>query len=245
MTATEMMADANLAGGLVVCVGADLELVTVLNAHDAFVVHVLSRDLKEVAAMRAFLRRKGWYGRVSVDRLEGDRLPHTDNLVNLFIDTGDEPGLTKDEILRVLSPKGVAFIHSKEVPSQTKGWTKIGKPWPKAMDEWAHYLHDPTGNPVAEDDLVKPPRQLQWVSDPQWARHHEHMASMNALVSSGGRLFFICDEGPKVSMLHPPQWKLTARDAFNGLLLWQRSIDVWLNHLHPLKRTTKRRPKPS
>jgi len=235
MTTTEMMADANLAGGLVVCVGADLELVTALNAHDALVVHVLSRDLTEVAAMRAFLRRKGWYGRVSVDRLEGDRLPHTDNLVNLFIDTGDEPGLTEDEILRVLTPKGVAFVHRKELPSQTKGWTKIRKPWPKAMDEWTHYLHDPTGNPVAEDDLVKPPRQLQWVSDPQWARHHEHLASMNALVSSGGRLFFICDEGPKVSMLHPPQWKLTARDAFNGLLLWQRSIDVWLNHLHPLK----------
>ncbi|MHC4406279.1 MAG: outer membrane protein assembly factor BamB family protein [Planctomycetota bacterium] len=112
---------------------------------------------------------------------------------------------------------------------------KISKPWPKAMDEWTHYLPNPSGNPVAEDDLVKPPKQLQWVGDPEWARHHEHMASMNALVSSGGRLFFICDEGPKVSMLHPPQWKLTARDAFNGLLLWQRSIDDWLNHLHPLK----------
>ncbi|MHC4404786.1 MAG: hypothetical protein ACYTG0_34485, partial [Planctomycetota bacterium] len=125
-----MMADANLAGGLVVCIGADPELVTALNAHDAFVVHVLSRDVNEVAAMRAFVRSKGWYGCVSVDCLEGDRLPHTDNLVNLFIDNGDEPRLTEDEILRVLTPKGVAFIHGKDVSSQTKGWMKISKPWP-------------------------------------------------------------------------------------------------------------------
>ena len=235
MTATEMIADANLAGGLVVCIGADSELVTALNAHDALVIHVLSRDVNEVTAMRAFLRGKGWYGRVSVDRLAGDGLPYADNLVNLLIDNGDGPGLTEEEILRVLAPKGVAFLLGKEDSTQPNGWTRLIKPWPKAMDEWTHYLHNPAGNPVAEDDLVRPPRQLQWVSDPPWARHHEHMASMNALVSSGGKLFSICDEGPKVSMLHPPQWKLTARDAFNGLPLWQRSIDDWLDHLHPLK----------
>jgi len=231
MTATEMMADANLAGGLVVSIGADRELVTALNAHDAFVVHVLSRDVDEVAAMRAFLRSKGWYGRVSVDRLEGDRLPYADNLVNFVVASG-KCQVAGEEITRVLAPGGVAvFLNRKS----KIGNRKRVKPWPEAMDEWTHYLHNAAGNPVAEDDLVKPPRQLQWISDPKWARHHEHMASMNALVSSGGRLFSICDEGPKVSMLHAPQWKLTARDAFNGLLLWQRSIDDWLNYLHPLK----------
>jgi outer membrane protein assembly factor BamB len=33
----------------------------------------------------------------------------------------------------------------------------------------------------------------------------------------------------------PPEWKLTARDAFNGTQLWQRSIDDWHTHLWPLK----------
>jgi hypothetical protein len=148
--------------------------------------------------------------------------------------------------LRILTPRGVAIVREKaneawlsRIPHPVSrigdGFVMFTKPVPAEIDEWTHYLHNPAGNPVAEDDAVKPPRQLQWVSDPKWARHHEHMASMNALVSSGGRLFFICDEGPKVSMLHPPEWKLTARDAFNGLLLWQRSIDDWFSHLHPLK----------
>jgi len=231
ITATEVIADADLAGGLVVSIGADPELVTELNAHGAFVVHVLSRDVSEVAAMRAFLRSKGWYGRVSVDRLQGDRLPYADNLVNLVV-ASVECQVADEEITRVLAPGGVALFLNRQSKTENRKWTK---PWPKAMDQWTHYLHNPSGNPVAEDDLVKPPRQLQWASDPKWARHHEHMASMNALVSSGGKLFIICDEGPKVSMLHPPQWKLAARDAFNGLLLWQRSIENWFNHLHPLK----------
>lgn len=244
-TANEIIADANLAGGLIVSIGADRELVTALCARDAFVVHALSRDVKEVAAMREFVRRKDWYGRVSVDRLEGDRLPYADNLVNLIVMRDASYGMRDGEIGRVLAPRGVAIIHEKNGDLISRilypasriedGFVKFTKPVPDEMDEWTHYLHNPAGNPVAEDDLVKPPRQLQWVSDPEWARHHEHMASMNALVSSSGRLFFICDEGPKVSMLHPPQWKLTARDAFNGLLLWQRSIDDWFNHLHPLK----------
>ena len=235
MTATEMMADANMAGGLVVCIGADFKLVTALTAYDAFVVHVLSRDVNEVTSMRAILRSKGWYGRVSVDRLESDRLPYADNLVNLVIDNGDEPGLTEDEILRVLVPKGAAFVRGKKGSAGTNAWKRIGKPWPKAMDEWTHYLHNPAGNPVAQDHLVGPPRQFQWIGDPEWARHHDHMASMSALVSSAGRLFFICDEGSRVSMLQPPQWMLVARDAFNGLPLWKRPIDKWFDHLHPLK----------
>jgi outer membrane protein assembly factor BamB len=33
----------------------------------------------------------------------------------------------------------------------------------------------------------------------------------------------------------PPKWRLTARDAFNGIVLWERPIASWFNHLWPLK----------
>ena len=33
----------------------------------------------------------------------------------------------------------------------------------------------------------------------------------------------------------PPKWKLIARDAFNGTILWKRDIPDWQNHLWPLK----------
>ncbi len=61
------------------------------------------------------------------------------------------------------------------------------------------------------------------------------MASMSALVSSQGRLFYIMDEGSRVSIELPSHWKLIARDAFNGTVLWQQDIDKWHDQMWPLK----------
>ena len=33
----------------------------------------------------------------------------------------------------------------------------------------------------------------------------------------------------------PPKWRLVARDAFNGIILWKRDIPQWWPHLWPLK----------
>ena len=35
-------------------------------------------------------------------------------------------------------------------------WTK---PYPKQMDEWTHYLYQPSGNSVSKDMMVGPPRR--------------------------------------------------------------------------------------
>ncbi len=43
------------------------------------------------------------------------------------------------------------------------------------------------------------------------------------------------DEGSRISIQLPPKWKLIARDAFNGTVLWKRDISEWQNHLWPLK----------
>lgn len=48
-------------------------------------------------------------------------------------------------------------------------------------------------------------------------------------------MFCIFDEAPRASILTPPEWKLIARDAFNGAPLWKREIDLWYQHLWPLK----------
>jgi len=212
-------------GGLVVHLGCgDGRLTAELRANDSYLVHGLDTDAKSVANAREFIQSKGLYGKVSVDTFDGKHLPYADNLVNLLV-AEDLGGVTMEDVLRVLAPRGVAYVNGK----------KTVKPLPDEIDEWTHYLHSAGGNPVADDDAVKPPRQLQWVSAPKWARHHEHMASMNALVSSDGKVFSICDQGPRVAMLHPPEWKLSAHDAFNGLLLWERPIAEWFNHLQPLK----------
>ena len=43
------------------------------------------------------------------------------------------------------------------------------------------------------------------------------------------------DEAPSASVQLLPEWKLVARDAFNGVILWKRGIPLWQTHLWPLK----------
>lgn len=191
-------------------------------------VHGLVRDSSALNKIRDRVRKSGRYGNITFDHFAGSELPYVDNLVNLFVseDIGD---LSMDEVMRVLVPGGVAMIRSDD------GWQRRVKPRPGNIDQWSHYLHDATGNSVAHDEVVGPPRHLQWVGSPRWSRHHDRMASMSALVSTGGKMFYIMDEGSRVSIQLPSRWKLIARDAFNGSILWKRDIDNWQNHLWPLK----------
>ena len=72
-------------------------------------------------------------------------------------DLGD---ISMDEVMRVLCPKGVAYIKKGDK------WEKTIKPRPENIDEWTHYLHDATNNAVANDSAVGPPYHIQWVCDP-------------------------------------------------------------------------------
>lgn len=227
--AAELLRLSGIQGGLVVHLGcADGELTNELHAGEQYFVHVLDTDEENVAAGRANIIEKGIYGPVSIDRWDGKNLPYADNLVNLIV-AEDAKDVSKDELLRVVAPNGVALIRREGK------WEKIVKPWPKEIDEWTHYLHDADGNPVANDTIVGPPERLQWIGSPAWSRHHDHMASLTSLVSASGRLFYILDEGPRDSIQLPPEWRLIARDAFNGVVLWKRNIGQWNTHQYPLK----------
>lgn len=228
--AQDVLAASELTGGFVVHLGAgDGTMTAALCRDESVQVHGLVHDAAEVESARANIRERGLYGNVSIDLLVGAQLPYVDNLVNVLVvnELGD---VTMDEVLRVLVPNGVAVL------KDTDGkWQKTVKPRPDNIDEWSHYLHDATGNSVAHDDVVAPPRHLQWVGSPRWSRHHDRMASMSALVSTNGRMFYIMDEGSRISIQMPSNWKLIARDAFNGSVLWKRDIKNWQSHLWPLK----------
>ncbi len=216
-------------GGLVVDVGCGGGNLTAgLHGGPSFLVQGLERDPAKVEKARARIRSLGLYGRVTVERWSGRGLPYVDDLVGLLVLEG--PGLvSREEALRVVAPGGVILERKGD------GWRKTVKPRPPDIDEWTHYLHDSTGNPVSRDLRVGPPRRFQWTAAPRWSRHHDRMASMSALVSSGGRIFFIMDEGPRASIELPSSWFLVARDAFSGVLLWKRPIPEWWPHLWPFK----------
>ncbi len=216
-------------GGLVVHLGsADGKLTAALRKGPAYQVHGLDRDGVKVAAARRYIQSLGIYGDVSVDRLDAKRLPYIDNLVNLLV-AEDLDGISREEALRVLVPRGVLYT---KVGGE---WKKTVKPRPGNIDDWTHFMHGPGGNAVAHDTVVGPPEHLQWVGSPRWSRHHDRMASLSALVSANGRFIYIMDEGSRTTIQTPSNWKLIARDAFNGVILWKRQIGKWHHHLWPLK----------
>ena len=228
-SADSILETSGVKGGLVVHIGCgDGKLTAALRANDSYLVHGLDKDAARIAAARKHIKSLGQYGQVFVEQWSGDRLPHIDNSVNLVV-CEDLGGISNAEIMRVLAPKGVSYIKSNG------RWARTEKPRPKEIDEWTHYLHDPSNNAVAHDSIIEPPSRYQWLAGPRYSRQHDHMSSVSAVVSANGRLFYIFDEAPRASILTPPKWRLIARDAFNGKELWQREINIWHQHLWRLK----------
>jgi len=223
--AARILTESGVRGGLIVHIGCgDGTLTTSLRVDEGFLVYGLDTDPANVAKTRARIRALGLHGVVTADTFNGKTLPLADNVVNLIVaaDLGDVP---MTEVRRVLVPNGVAYIHG----------AKTVKPRPSNIDDWTHYLHDASNNAVAHDDVVGPPRHMQWQCGPRWSRHHDHMSSISAMVTAGGRVFSILDEGSRLSPQLSPNWQLVARDAFNGVLLWKQPIAHWFNALWPLK----------
>ncbi len=215
---------AGIRGGLIVHLGCgDGRLTSALRASDIHLVHGLEADAEKVRQTRQRVASQGLYGPVSIGVFDGKHLPYVDNLVNLVV-AEDLGRVSMDEVTRVLAPLGVAYIKQDGV------WTKAVKPWPPGIDEWTHHLHGADGNPVANDRVVGPPKHYQWLASPMWAQSHETDSSFRNLVTARGRIFYMINEAP-TSLAGPDsppdKWFLAARDAFNGIQLWQVPIKEW------------------
>ncbi|MHC4700607.1 MAG: outer membrane protein assembly factor BamB family protein [Planctomycetota bacterium] len=223
LKAERIFNEAGVKGGLVVHIGSgDGRLTAALGEKNCYIVQGLEADADKVREARQHVRSLGRYGRVSVSRWDGERLPYADGLVNLIV--AEQSGAVgSDELMRVLAPGGVALA------GRGDGWTKRVKAWPGEIDGWPHYLYGADNNAVSRDTVVGPPQSMQWVCGPKYARSHEINSSMAAMVSAGGRLFYIWDEGPTglTDPRLPAKWSLLARDAFNGTLLWKRPMPNW------------------
>ncbi len=219
----EVLKSTGLKGGLVVHLGCGDGATTVqLFGGEGFRVQGLDGDAGKVAAARQRQLKAGNYGKIVFDRLLSKSLPYADNLVNLMV-VEDVELVPEQEILRVLVPNGEAWFREGDK------WRKVIKPRPEAMDDWQHFLRSPDNNPVSTDTLVGPPDQIQWMAPPKFARAHEQQASFSAAVSSGGRMFYILDDGPRVDIRLPSEWYLICRDAFNGIELWRRRMGDWVS----------------
>jgi len=204
-------------GGLCVQVGSDdLTAALDLGRTGRVLVEVLDTDAAKVERARKQINSTGLYGLISANRWASDkRLPYAENLVNLLIvEKGRKVPLA--EAVRVLRPAGVFLTQGggaseselkkaglEDVQTVQAGgdWTLARKTWPAEMDDWSHPLHGPDGNTVSNDKLLDRLTHIRWLSGP--------MLRNPAMITAGGRLF---------------AHGVNARDAFNGLLLWNREI---------------------
>ncbi len=235
--AEDLVSKSGVEGGLIVHLGCgDGEFTAALKRDERFLVHGLDTDKDRIEAARRQLVSKGDYGDVSFMHLTENELPYVDNLVNLIVIRDTRHEIRDEELKRVLAPRGkIIAPEGTRIPYPVSrigdGFVMFAKPVPAEIDEWTHYLHGPDNNAVGKDSVVHKPRALQWISDPVHGRSHEEMASFSAAVSSKGRVFYIADYAPLAFIRFDSQWKLVARDAFNGIVLWTKDIPQWSDHL--------------
>ena len=214
------------------------------------VVQILLADYRKVQEFRSNLARSGQYGQVSVlHHTDSSALPFSESTVNILVCFASKPEEIESEVLRVLTPGGHCLVprkvefaskswmeaHPQTVNYGQRSWTVYRKTRPAEIADWTHYLYDASNSCVSDDTVVDAPFHLRWKAGPLWSRAHEVMASTSAMVSEGGRVYTIVDEGPAASTLLPADWQLTARDAFNGSLLWKKPIGEWQTHYWPWK----------
>ncbi len=219
-------------GGLVVHIPCgDGNLTAALRLAGNCVVQGLETDPELVETARKAIQEFGDYGQVSVMYWSGNRLPYVDNLATLVV-CEDATVVSSEELMRVLRPYGALVI------KRDGKWDVTVKPPLPDTDEWQQHFHSADNNAVAADAVVGPPRRYQWLGVPEWQRSHLTMPSINCMVSSKGRLFTIEDLASAEHPALPGKPTLVARDAFNGIILWQVAFPDW----HPIYTRDKETP---
>ena len=203
-------------GGLLVQLGGESgEHTAALSNDGQLLVHRLDNNAERVDEARRYLRANGLYGQVSVQRWLSDQLPYSDNLVNLVV-ADDAMGIPREEIMRVLSPGGYLLVKNG------RRYEKIRKPRPEEMDEWTHQWHGANGNMFSNDKALGVPNGVQWVAGPLFPVDGRK-SSARGMLLAGGRVFYITQNHQENLVWDKKERPnhLIARNAFNGLPLWQ------------------------
>jgi outer membrane protein assembly factor BamB len=98
------------------------------------------------------------------------------------------------------------------------GWSFVTKPRPAEMDDFTHHNYDAGCNRVGRDRLAEAPFSMRWMDGPQWTTSYSGPYTM---VSAGGRIFTGVEERYRFGN-DPSRVFITARDAYNGKVLWRR-----------------------
>jgi outer membrane protein assembly factor BamB len=164
---------------------------------------------KDVTRLRRELDEQRVLGScVYVSQIEDGRLCLADDLADVVF-SGPNSAVTKDELMRVLRPRG----------RLVEGDVVTVKPVPEGTGDWTHPYQDAANNPQATDRLAKAPYLTKFLSAPYYGPMPE------ITVSSGGRIFKAFGHLAFKEREWPMLGKLVAMDAYNGTMLWQRDME--------------------
>jgi outer membrane protein assembly factor BamB len=167
-------------------------------------------DATKVAESRRALDAAGLYGQVAIHQGTLDELPYTDYLFNLVVSDSLVVDRAfagpREEALRVLRPAGGVAIFGLRERDLVRRAPLEG------AGEWSHMYGDAGNTACSGDQRVTGPLLLQWFGAPgaqqMIDRHHRTAAPLY----KDGRLFV------------PGEDRVTAVDAYNGTILWDRQI---------------------
>ena len=216
-------------GGLIIHVGADGVAEAAAQARDGrFLIHFLCRNRAAAEKASAAVVAHNLAGKATVSVFDGVHLPFVDDCVNAIHVSDAGCQVSGEEIERVLVPRGIAVGPASCIPvpaaQSGNGLVTYTKPVRSTIDDWSHNLYNAGNAGVSRDMEAGSPRHMQWTTGPQFSRSHDGNSSILSMVSAGGRVFYIMDEGSTAFLSLPSKWNLVARDAFNGKLLWRKPL---------------------
>ncbi|OGV77607.1 MAG: hypothetical protein A3K19_32430 [Lentisphaerae bacterium RIFOXYB12_FULL_65_16] len=225
-----------------------VQLATDLGSTGRILVHGIALDDASLASGREAVSARGCDGFVTFERLSLNPLPYRNNLVNFVVvpdlAAATAAGYSEAEAMRVLAPWGKLCVRDQGQ------WRVSAKELTPGMDEWTHNVHGPDGNRASQDTTITFPVGYRWNGGLPFnidnsKRQENRYSSTRAMALAGGRCFTFSDsEFENLRGAHFLGEELdqyvTARDAFNGMLLWRKRIGrvfyggLWYMNMAPL-----------
>lgn len=199
--------------GIVAVIGAqtgDADLLIDLCGQSDLTFYYQTSDPDSAQQLRQLADKAGYLGTRLFVEVGSDLAIHLGNNVadRVLVSRPHSQSLARDEILRVLRPRGVAIV----------GDDSITKPVPAGIDDWSHPYHGPDNNPQSDDKLVRGDLRTQFIGYPKFSPMPEQT------VVAGGRIYkamgHIAHKANQNEMLNT----LLCINAFNGTILWKRPL---------------------
>ncbi|MFB3894410.1 MAG: PQQ-binding-like beta-propeller repeat protein [Phycisphaerae bacterium] len=237
-----MAGDAARRPGVCIVIGADTgTLCAEIAANSKLLVFALTPDDPTCKGVRDALDKAGIGStRAAAMARTSKGLPFPKGYGNVVMAIEPVSAPETEEISRVLNPNGVAIIgggtdgasiEKALQDANVKGYRKvtaggayavIGGAMPEGSDDWSCWRHGADGNAVSSEKAIRPPFRTQWISDEPAVSNGAAFGEMTLVAQ--GRLIIKAGVG-KLRRPGAKEADLYAKDAFNGVGLWQRRLD--------------------